>query len=339
MTTLRQDAYAVMLPAFDTLELSPPVRGFLKSGGCSILLGESREEYVNRSMSADRIARETGRDFKNVTDTARDLAGQDILVAIDQEMGGICRLHKLVPQFPASTDISSTPASQIEAITREIAECARSIGINLFLSPVLDMITGTNPWLENRTWSTDPAKVGTLSAAYIRGAQAGGVACTAKHFPGFHNVTGDPAITADVVAPDAAGAYEAGFGPFVDAVEAGVEVIMVGPAPVEAFDPGEPASVSPRIMNMLRRDIGFSGLILADDLDSAATMQNGRRSVPQVAVDALANGSQFLLLAAHNDMSEIADAILKAVDDQIIAEAHLRGAAHRIRALVGKYSA
>ena len=64
--TLKEDAYAVMFPAFDSLTLSDPVRKMLKNGCVSVLLGESREEYVARGMRASRVQSETAEDFQKL---------------------------------------------------------------------------------------------------------------------------------------------------------------------------------------------------------------------------------------------------------------------------------
>ena len=69
-----RNAHAVLLPAFDTLTLNDSVKRFLGNGGCSILLGESREEYVSREMSEGRKSTETADMFLRVTQEASNLA-------------------------------------------------------------------------------------------------------------------------------------------------------------------------------------------------------------------------------------------------------------------------
>jgi beta-N-acetylhexosaminidase len=131
--------------------------------------------------------------------------------------------------------------------------------------------------------------------------------------------------------------FDPGFRPFIDAIGNGVEVIMVGPAIVEAFDSVRPASISSKIIGMLRRDFGFEGVVMSDDLDSRATMKD--RSVEQVAIDALNAGSDYLLLAANDDQLErVTGAICRAVEEGELAEERLNAAGAKIRTLAGKYS-
>lgn len=245
-------------------------------------------------------------------------------------------MHDLVPHFPASEELASYDADSFEKISVSVATAAKSLGVNCFLAPILDVVTGQNPWLSGRTWSTDPHLITRISSAYIRGVQAAGVAATAKHFPGFHNIALDPAIEPGAVITEKADSFQPGFVPFADAIGNDVEMIMVGPPIVEAFDTEKPASISPKIIGMLRNDFGFKGVVMSDDLDSRATMRD--RSVEDLAIDALNAGSDFLLLAAIDDQLErVVDAICNAVEKGELAEEKLSEAGAKVRGLAKKY--
>ena len=331
----KKDAHTVLLPAFETTTLSDAVKRFLEKGGCSILLGESRQEYVARKMSEDRRSAETPDTFIQVTQEAAGLAG-DVLVAVDQEIGGICRMHDLLPAFPGIEELASCDTARFENVSASIGRAAKNMGVNCFLGPVLDVLTGRNPWLSGRTWSTDPNEIARISSAYIRGVQSVGVAATAKHFPGFHNIDLDPATEAGAKATDNIESHEPGFIPFIDAIENDVELIMVGPAIVEALDRKKPASISSAIISMLRSEFDFKGVVMSDDLDSRATTRG--RPVEQVAIDALKAGSDLLLLAAIDQQLErVADAICRAVEEGDLEEIRLHEAGTKVRALAKKY--
>ncbi len=331
-----KDAHAVLLPAIDTTTLGDSVKRFLGNGGCSILLGESRQEYVAREMSEERRSTETADAFLRVTREAAELA-DDLMVAVDQELAGICRLHDLVPQFPPAEELATYGADSIERIASSVASAAKGLGVNCFLAPILDVVTGQNPWLSGRTWSTDPGVIARLCSAYIRGVQAAGVAATAKHFPGFHSIALDPAIEPEAIVTERADSFKPGFIPFTDAIANGVEIIMVGPAIVEAFDAEKAASISPKIIGMLRSEFSFKGVVMSDDLDSRATMRD--RSIEEVAIDALKAGSDYLLLAAIDDQLErVVDAICEAVEKDELAEERLSEAGAKMRALAKKVS-
>lgn len=330
-----RNAHAVILPAFDAITLSNSVKWFLEGGGCSILIGESRKEYVARKVSDNRKSTETADSILHITREAFELAG-DLLVAVDQEICGICRLHDLIPTFPEIDKLESIHTDRFESISASIAAAAKNLGVNCFLGPVLDVVTGQNPWLSGRTWSTDPGKIARISSAYIRGVQSAGVAATAKHFPGFHNIALDPAVEPGAIVTEKEDSFRPGFIPFADAIKNGVELIMVGPSIVEAFDTERPASTSPIIIDMLRTEFGFKGIVMSDDLDSKATMRDS--TVEQMAIDALNAGSDYLLIAAiDHQLERVVDAICRAVETGDLAEERLSEAGAKIRALAKKY--
>jgi beta-N-acetylhexosaminidase len=326
-----ENARAVLLPAFDGTRLSDTTLRFLDAGGVSILLGESRKEYVARRMDDSRRQSETAETFRTVTAQARARSG-GLLTFVDQEMGGICRLHDLVPSFPDPADLSLSSDAELEDTAFRIAQIAAEMGVNGFLSPVVDVLIGRNDWLQGRTWSTDPERIGRLSAAYVRGVQRAGVAATVKHFPGFGATTADPAVAAEAVNPLRLSQVEAGFPAFRAPIDAGAAFVMIGPAIVTALDPENPALRSGKIVTMLKQQFGFKGLVMADDLDSKATMRGD--SVAQVAIDALSAGCDFLLLADIGDqLDDVAEAIRAAAEMGVISADALASSADRLRKL------
>lgn len=334
--SFRSDAYAVLLPAFERTELSDSIKRFLEAGGCSILLGESRQEYVARRMSAQRQRTESIETIDRVVRDSVAIAGP-VLVAVDQEIVGIQRLHSLVPGLPPREALPSYDTDEFEALCYRIGEAAIALGVNCFLAPIVDVVVGPNPWLAKRTWSIDPTEISRLSSAYIRGVQRAGVVATAKHFPGFHRIELDPATESEAIVVDGVGSFQPGFEAFVDAIDNDVEMVMVGPAIVEAFDPEHPASLSPIMYKMLRDDFAFSGVALSDDLDSRATLKS--RTIEAVAVAGLQAGADLLLLAdVDEQVDRVAEAIVRAVFAGELRADRLAEAANKIRALVKRYT-
>ncbi len=325
----RADAYAVLLPAIDDLTLTDPLARFLSEGGRAFLIGETRAEYVARAMSPERRAAETADDLRALTGAINALAGP-ALIALDQEPSGICRLHGLVPQLPGTEALHAMSSDEIEAVARAMGAAARDLGVTMFLSPVIDVVSGSNPWLQGRTLGRDPAEVARIGAAYIRGVEAAGVVATAKHFPGHHDIDGDPAVEIATVRGDA-DALAPGLIPFRAAIAAGTRAIMTGPALVPGMDAAMPSSLSAPTIRALR-DLGFAGLVVSDDIDAQGTLRD-QRDVPTAAVEALVAGSDLLLLSGANDLALIRDRILSAVEQGILPAARLAEAAARVRTL------
>jgi beta-N-acetylhexosaminidase len=328
--SVSRDAYAVLLPAFDSAEFTDESHAFFSRGGVATLLGCSRKEYVDRRMSQERQDYETPKLFRDYTANAKALAG-DVLIAVDYEIGGVHRLHRLAPQLTHPSQALSMSVEAVEQFGHECGVAALKLGVNFFLSPVVDVVTGPNPWLRDRTLSSDPWRVASIAGAFIRGVQDTGVAATAKHFPGHHTVVIDPYDSSEVVVPGTLDEIAAGFVPFHAAIEQGVKAIMTGPVPVTAIDDVEPSSSSALIVEKLRAEFGFSGLIVSDDLDLPGTLRG--RTIADVAVLSLLAGVELLLLASGPQVAEVAQRIVTAVESGELPRQTLETAAAKIRAL------
>ena len=334
--TIRDNAHAVLMPAFADTLLSDAVKRFLAKGGCSILVGESREEYVARQMSPERRQREKAATIIELVNEAKSISG-DLIVAVDHEISGICRLHDLVPPFPARAQIKELRSEEFEEISATIAVAAKGLGVNCFLGPILDVVTGENPWLEGRTWSTDPVAIAAISSLYIRVLQTAGIAAAAKHFPGYSVIERDPAVDPDARNLEPRQSFQDNFIPFAEAINNGVEIVMTGPAIVDAFDSERAASISPAVIRVLREDIGFNGVVMSDDLDAKAILRG--KPIQHAAVEALKAGSDYLLIADTVDHIDlVGSAIVAAVESGDLDEGRLGEAAARVRSLAGKYS-
>jgi beta-N-acetylhexosaminidase len=323
---LQRAAYSVLLPAFSGLELDDTVRRYLSRGGVSILLGETRDEYLARNMSFERRRSETQAHFMGIAEQAAACADSPVLVAVDQELGGIQRLHRLVPGMPSADALKGMSADVIEARSYEMASSARVMGVNLFLAPIVDVVTGVNPWLHHRNLGPDPAEVSRIACAFIRGVQRAGVIATAKHFPGHYQTEHDPAVArATVPGPGD------GLDVFRQVIAAGVQAVMPGPAVFPALDPSQSASTSQRVIGLLRDTLAFDGLIISDDLDAVSILRDN--SITETAVTALKAGAHLLLVSSESGLDGIAQAIVDAVENGELDRQQLLNAANRVRHL------
>jgi beta-N-acetylhexosaminidase len=324
---LIRDAYAVLLPAHGGLDFED-ARGFFESGGVSFLLGCSLEEYRARKMSKERQQEETAVAFRSFVEKAKRIAG-NVVIAVDHELGGVQRLQAFAPYFSSPADVVALPAAQIEEHGRQVGTRALELGVNLLLSPVVDVVIGPNPWLTRRSLSSDPAVVAEYACAYIRGLQSKGLAATAKHFPGHPEAPLDSHDHDDANVPFTLDALQPGFAAFVAAIGDGVKAVMTGPMLVPALDPVRPASRSTIVVDLLRKKFGFSGLIISDDLDLKGTMRGD--SIEDTAVDSLRAGVDLLLLSAGPQVDDVAAEIVEAVADGRVSRARLTEAADAVR--------
>lgn len=322
-----QDARAVVLPAFDTLDIADVMLPFLERGGCSVLIGESRAEYVARAMSPERLVAETPEGFHACIAALKAIAPR-LIVAVDQELSGIQRLAGLVPALPALDEAQGLDDEALAERCRITAAAARDLGVTMFLAPIADVVDGQNPWLRARTMGGDPQSVAQMVKAFVKGVQAAGITAVTKHFPGFNDLADDPALV-DVSLSSPRERILHNALPFTAAIEAGTKAIMTGPAPIAAIDGDNAASTSPAVMAMLRNDFGFRGLIVSDDLDAPATLRG--RSLLETAIASLNAGADLLLVGGGPHLDALCEGIAAAARTGRIARERLGEAAARAR--------
>lgn len=322
-------AHEVLLPATASSELTPQLRELLARGCRSVLLGETREEYLQRAMAPARRQRETPALLRELTAAIATSVGPSV-VAVDYELGGIQRLEHVAAPLPSAEEAARMSIEELVERAQGTGEDLAAIGVTLTLGPVVDVVRGANPWLERRNLGPDPALVARIGAAVVTGLQAAGVAATAKHFPGNAIVPTDPATDEARVETGIEELQERDLAPFRAVIESGVRAVMLGPAIVTAIDGARPASLSPLVVQLLRRELRFRGTIITDDLDARSILREAELGV--VAVEAVAAGADLLLIS-EDEAATCAAAIAAAVDRGELAAERLDEAANNVRRL------
>ena len=224
-------------------------------------------------------------------------AEMPLWVSIDQEGGRVARLQAPFTEWPPMAVLGrcGDPAVASRFAVALAAEL-RAVGITLDYTPVLDIHTNPkNPVIGDRALAADAAMVGTLGAAIVRGLQDNGVAACGKHFPGHGDTSVDSHDELPIVEhpPDRIERVECV--PFLDAIRADVAFIMTAHLLVPSLDEDTPATLSRRIVHdLLRKKLGFGGVILSDDLEMEALART--YPVPEAAVQAIAAGCDAVLV-------------------------------------------
>jgi beta-N-acetylhexosaminidase len=331
ISSVDSDACAVLLPLIVDLEVDTVTESLFRRGLRGLILGETAEEYDAGEMTSERVASETADDVRSITARLQSLAGDGVIVAVDQELAGIERLHRLVPALPGKEALYGMSSAEIEEAAAATGAAMADLGITLTLAPTLEVVRGQNPWLAARHLGPDPGEVARITSAFIRGMGRAGIGATAKHFPGCGPAATDPHYSEVRIRSPRSEYDELHLPPFRAALDAGAVAVMAGPAIVECIDPVNPVSVSAAHIDLLRNEMGFDGVAISVDLDSPATALG--RSVPERAVDALNAGLDLLLVGLPPVAAETADAIVAAVAAGRLAESRLAEAATRVRAL------
>ena len=222
------------------------------------------------------------------------------LIAADQEGGQFLALGEDSTPFPGNMALGAAGDPDLaERVGRAIGRELRAMGVNVSYTPVCDVATDpANPGIGIRSFGDDPVAVGALAAATVRGLRAGGVAATAKHFPGTGDVAVDPHHALPVLPVSAERLRSLELAPFRAAIAAGADLVMSGHVALPAItgDPSLPATLSGAVMHdLLREELGFDGLAISDALDMRALPQG-----PEQALDVIASlraGVDLLLLS------------------------------------------
>ncbi|NEQ44977.1 MAG: beta-glucosidase [Leptolyngbya sp. SIOISBB] len=186
-------------------------------------------------------------------------------------------------------------ARQMGEIT---AQEAIAIGLNWLLAPVVDVNNNAdNPVINVRAFGSMPDQVSQLSRAFIEGAQAFPVLTTAKHFPGHGDTSVDSHVQLPEIPHDLARLDQIELAPFRAAIAQQVDAVMTAHLQVPAYDAQLPATLSPAILTgLLRRDLGFQGLVVTDALIMGAIAN--RYGPYEAAVLAIEAGADVLLMPA-----------------------------------------
>ncbi len=256
---------------------------------------------------------ETREQLRALTDDLRAVHGRDrLLVSIDQEGGRVARMRPPVwPEYPAGSTFTAlyeiAPISAIEAaranaelVGRDLAEA----GITLDYWPLLDVAHhGMHEVIGDRALGHEPLRVAALGRAILDGLGRAGVLGCIKHMPGHGRATADSHAELPTVEASEA-ELEADLAPFRTLAQ--TPVGMTCHVRFTAWDAEAPATLSPVVIDqIIRRRIGFSGLLLTDDIDMEA-LAGG---VPERAERAIAAGCDIVLncWAKMDDMVGIAE--------------------------------
>ncbi len=252
-----------------------------------------------------------------------------LLVASDLEGGTTFRLVGGTP-FPTNMGVAATGRDEdAYQMGRVTAIEGRAVGIHLAFAPVADINSNPlNPIINTRSFGQDPAQVGRLVAAEIRGMQDHGMLATAKHFPGH----GDTPVDSHLFLPSLDVSWSRldsmELVPFRSAVAAGVAAIMSAHIAVPALaGPGRPATLAPSVLGAVLRDsLRFQGLVVTDALNMGGIV--GNFGAGEAAVLALEAGADLLLQPA--DPAVTIDAVEAAVRSGRISEARLNVSVRRV---------
>jgi beta-N-acetylhexosaminidase len=202
----------------------------------------------------------------------RAAVGCDVPILIDQEGGRVARLrppHWRAHLPPLDLASCADPVRAFWLRGRLLAQDLRAVGIDVNCTPMADVArAATHPFLRNRCYGEDPQTVARLARTLAEAQLAGGVLPVLKHIPGHGLGTVDSHLDLPRVSATAEDLRAVDFAPF--AALSDLPMAMSAHVVFEAFDHHLPATQSPVMIDLIRREIGFGGLLMTDDISMQA---------------------------------------------------------------------
>lgn len=240
-----------------------------------------------------------------------------------------------VLQFPPPMGLTAIGDTDLTyKVGLMMAKQLRAMGVTQMYSPVCDVnINPKNPEIGVRSFGDDPQVCAKHVAAIVKGYQDGGIAATAKHYPGRGDSSTDAHDVLDRCKGDLKRMKEVELVPFKAAVDAGTQAVMTAHTIFPAYDEEFPATLSKRILTgLLREELGFDGVIVSDAIGMAAILK--KWPLPQACVMAVNAGVDHILLKADDESrSQCFFGLKSAVEDGTLSEDRLNDAVRRLLSL------
>ena len=329
---LRRQAHRVLMVSFYGTEIPDWLATGLANGIGSICL-------FGTNLTGD------DEQVRQLAAALHKAAPDGTLVTLDEEGGDVTRLDALRGSPTAGHAVLG--AADDPALTRQVAaglgRRLRDLGIDLDLGPVADVnCEPDNPVIGVRSFGADPALVARHVEAFVGGLQDAGTAACVKHFPGHGATVEDSHLSVPRLDIDLATLRNRELVPFAAAIRAGTAAVMTSHIVIAALDAERPATTSGPVLELLRRELGFEGVLVTDalDMEGASGPYGG---IPNAAVAALVAGADLLCLGPDHYVGEqevllpdVVDAVITAVREGRLESARLAEAAARVDTLVDR---
>lgn len=331
--TLEQKVAQLMVIGFDGPAFDAEARAMIERhrvGGVIL--------FARNVESPSQVARLTNA----MQAAARQASGVGLFLAIDQEGGRVARLtaNKGFTEFPGAMALGASAldvpraADYARRVGEAMATEMSAVGLNINFAPDLDVNNNPgNPVIGVRSYGSAPGRVAALGVAYVEGLQGRGVLAFGKHFPGHGDTAVDSHADLPIVGHPRARLDAIEFVPFKAAIAKNIAGIMSAHVSFPTIDatPGLPGTLSDKVLTrLLRRELGFDGLVATDSLEMGALGRSGFPT-PLAASRALQAGADLLLFNAGHRIHEAAlEQVVADVRSGVIPQARLDEAVRRV---------
>ncbi|GGA11758.1 glycoside hydrolase family 3 [Paenibacillus marchantiophytorum] len=218
-------------------------------------------------------------------------------IGVDEEGGRVTRLPDELIKTPTSKEIGSKGSTKFAYnIGHLLGKELNAYGLNMDFAPDLDVNSNpNNPVIGDRSFGSNASIVSSQGIQVMSGLQSQQVVSVVKHFPGHGDTSVDSHIGLPIVQNDLARLRKLELVPFAEAIKHQADAVMVAHILLPKVDPDNPASMSKTIMtDMLRKEMGFQGLIMTDDMTMGAITTN--YGLGEAAVKSVLAGANIVMV-------------------------------------------
>lgn len=257
-----------------------------------------------------------------------------MFISVDQEGGTVQRLKQLtdheVTVIPPMYELGLTNDEDLAYdVGRVMGEELRVFDINMDFAPVLDIYSNpNNTVIGTRAFGTTSDTVSKMALSFSKGLESTGIISVYKHFPGHGDTDEDSHYTLPVVTKTKEELLDLELKPFIEAIDEGADVIMIGHLAVPSITGDDtPASLSKEIItDLLKEELGFDGLVITDALNMAALTNDYTKK--EIYIKAINAGVDILLMASPS--KEAIQIIKEAVVNGDITEEQINTSVEKI---------
>ena len=251
-----------------------------------------------------------------------------LFLGIDQEGGAVARMDDKLIKVPPAEEVGKMPVEQTVSLAKQSGTELKDLGFNINFAPVADL-----GLTYGRSFSTNPDEVVRYAGAVGKAYDEAGLWYSYKHFPGIGKTDVDLHADTSIVPVSKETLLSEDTKVFVDLIKQSkpnTYTIMVSHAMYPQIDPDYPASLSKAIItDWLRKDLGYNGVVVTDDMDMGALANH--YTFGDMAVQSILAGSDILLVChEYEHMQEAYNGLMKAVKDGRISKERLDESVKRI---------
>ena len=264
----------------------------------------------------------------DINKTGKSAGLTPLFIGIDQEGGAVARMEDQLIKVPPAEELGKEPIEQAVSLARQSGTELKDLGFNINFAPVADL-----GLTYGRSFSTNPDEVVRYASAVGKAYDEAGLWYSYKHFPGIGKTDVDLHADTSVVPVSKKTLLNEDTKVFVDLVKQSkpnTYAIMVSHAMYPQIDPDHPSSLSKTIItDWLRKDMGYNGVVVTDDMDMGALAKH--YTFGDMAVQSILAGSDILLVChEYEHMQEAYNGLMKAVKDGRISKERLDESVKRI---------